>query len=69
MDFIDALKAGGASATIILIVGIAVKLIQMVCGHRLRSECCGHSATMGVALEDIYPPTPQSAAPRPAVSV
>lgn len=55
MDFTDALKAGGASATIIAILGIAVKVIQSFCGHRLRSECCNHTATVGVAVENMSP--------------
>ena len=56
MDFEDAMKAGGASATIIAIVGIVFKLIQSFCGHRVRSECCGHEATAGVSVEAIPPP-------------
>lgn len=55
MDFTDALKAGGASATLIMIVGIAVKLIQSMCGHRIRSECCGHNGTVGVTVENMTP--------------
>lgn len=53
MDFIDALKAGGASATIIAILGIAVKVVKSFCGHRIRSECCNHEATVGVSVEEI----------------
>jgi hypothetical protein len=55
MDFTDALKAGGASATIIAILGIVVKVIQSFCGHKLRSECCGRTATMGVAVDNMSP--------------
>ncbi len=55
MDFTDALKAGGASASIIAILGIVVKVFQNFCGHRLRSECCGREATMGVGVEDMTP--------------
>ena len=66
MDFTDALKAGGASATIILIAVLVLKVLQNVCGHRLRSECCGRIGTMGVAVENITPPTPQA---RPTVAV
>lgn len=55
MDFTDALKAGGASAAIISILGIVVKVIQSFCGHRLRSECCGREATVGVGVEDMTP--------------
>ena len=64
MDFTDALKAGGASATLITIVGIAVKLFQSFCGHRLRSECCGKEGTVGVAVEQM---TPRSQ--RPSIEV
>jgi hypothetical protein len=64
MDFSDALKAGGASATMIAIVGIAVKLFQSFCGHRFRSECCGREATVGVSVEDI-----PKRSPRPSVEV
>ena len=64
MDFESALKAGGASATMIAIVGIAVKLFQSFCGHRLRSECCGREATVGVSVEDI-----PNRSPRPSVEV
>lgn len=67
MDFSDALKAGGASATIILIVGVAFKIIQLFCGHRLRSECCGRTATVGVSVEDITPPKKDEARPTVAV--
>jgi len=55
MDFTDALKAGGASATLIAIIGIAVKVIQSFCGHKLHSECCGRHATVGVGIEDMSP--------------
>lgn len=64
MDFTDALKAGGASATLITIVGIGVKLFQSFCGHRLRSECCGREGTVGVAVEQMTPRTP-----RPSIEV
>ena len=64
MDFESALKAGGASATMIAIVGIAVKLFQSFCGHRLRSECCGREGTVGVSVEDI-----PKRSPRPSVEV
>lgn len=55
MDFTDALKAGGASATLIAIIGIAIKVIQSLCGHRIRSECCGHSASIGMNVENMSP--------------
>lgn len=53
MNFDDALKAGGASATMIAIVGIAVKIFQSFCGKRLRSECCGKEGSVGVSVEEI----------------
>lgn len=56
MDFSDALKAGGASATLIAIVGIVIKLIQSTCGHRLKSECCGKTASIGVKVESMNSP-------------
>lgn len=56
MNFEDALKAGGASATIITIIGIVFKITQSFCGNRIRSECCGHTATAGVSVEPITPP-------------
>lgn len=59
MDFTDALKAGGASATILAIVGIGLKILQTFCGHRLRSECCGREGTVGVSVEDITPKGPR----------
>ena len=66
MDFTDALKAGGASATLIAIVGIAVKIFQSFCGHRLRSECCGREGTVGVSVEQISPKAPRSSiTPKP----
>ena len=55
MDFTDALKAGGVSATILAILGIVLKIFQSFCGHRLRSECCGKEATIGVGVEDMIP--------------
>lgn len=58
MDFSDALKAGGASATLILIVGIALKIVQSFCGHRIRSECCGRKATVGITVENMPPQQP-----------
>lgn len=64
MDFIDALKAGGASATILAIAGIGLKLLQTFCGHRLRSECCGREGTVGVAVEEMTP-----RGPRPSIEV
>lgn len=51
MDFTDALKTGGASATLIAIIGIIMKVVNTFCGHRCRSECCGHQATAGVRVE------------------
>lgn len=53
MDFTDALKAGGASATIIAIVAIVYKITSAFCGHRIRSECCGHTGTVGVTTEQM----------------
>lgn len=64
MDFESALKAGGVSASIITIIGIAVKLFQSFCGHRLRSECCGREASVGVSVEEI-----PKRSPRPSVEV
>ena len=58
MEFSDALKAGGASATLISIVGIVIKIIQSTCGHRLKSECCGKTATIGVKVESMNSPKP-----------
>jgi hypothetical protein len=66
MDFTDALKAGGASATLIMIVGIVIKVVQSFCGHRIRSECCGRSGTIGVSVEDISPKKPKLEVPEPA---
>jgi hypothetical protein len=68
MDFKSALEAGGVSATLIAILGIAYKVIQSFCGHRLRSECCGHTATVGVNVENISPklPKPKVEIPGPA---
>ena len=64
MDFTDALKAGGASATLIAIAGIAYKIIRSFCGNRIRSECCDHEATVGVAVEQMTP-----RGPRPSIEV
>lgn len=50
-NFADAMKAGGASTVLLIVVGIAYKLIQMMCNHRVKSECCGKTATMGVEVE------------------
>lgn len=68
MDFKSALEAGGVSATLIAILGIGYKLIQSFCGHRLRSECCGHTASVGVNVEDMSPklPKPTVTIPPPA---
>jgi hypothetical protein len=56
MDFDSVMKVGGASAGLITIVGIIAKVIQSFCGHRLRSECCGHEATVGVKVENMQSP-------------
>jgi len=64
MDFEDALKAGGVSATLITIIGIGVKLFQKFCGNRVRSECCGKEGTVGVVVEPMSP-----RAPRPSLEV
>lgn len=64
------MKAGGASATIIALVGIGVKVIQSFSSHRLRSECCGYTSTIGVGVENMTPrkDTPKEAvAPNPTV--
>ena len=53
--FTDALETGGVSATLILIVGIGVKLFQKFCGNRVRSECCGKEGTVGVVVEPMSP--------------
>lgn len=51
MDFSDAMKAGGASTVMIVAVGITYKLIQMICNHRVRSDCCGRTGSLGVEVE------------------
>jgi len=53
MDFTlsDAMKAGGASTVLIIVVGIVYKAITMMCNHRIRSECCGRTASVGVEVE------------------
>lgn len=53
MDFTfsDAMKAGGASTVLIVAVGLAYKLIQMACNHRIKSDCCGRQGTIGVEVE------------------
>lgn len=56
MDFTDSLKAGGASATLIAIITIAYKVIKSTCGHRLKSECCGKTASIGVNVESMNSP-------------
>lgn len=76
MDFTDALKAGGASASLIAVAGILIKIAQMFCGHRLRSECCGREGTIGISVENIPAPVPaptevivvRSAKPSPVIS-
>lgn len=69
MDFLDALKAGGASATIIAILAAVIKLAQSFCGNRIRSECCGHTATAGVSVEPITPPHSVVVAVQPSPSL
>lgn len=64
MDFESALKAGGASATMIAIAGIAYKILRSFCGNRLRSECCEHEASVGVTVEQMTP-----RGPRPSIEV
>jgi hypothetical protein len=56
MDFTDALKAGGASATIISIFAIVYKVVVNVCNHRVKSECCGKEGTMAISVAEISPP-------------
>ena len=51
MDFTDAMKAGGASTVLIIAVGLAYKLIQMACNHRIKSDCCGRQGVVGVEME------------------
>lgn len=65
MDFTfeDALKSGGASATILCIVGIVYKVVSKFCGHRVRSECCGHEATAAVSVEVVERPQRPSLEP------
>jgi len=53
MDFTESLKVGGASATILLIIGITVKVFQVCINHRLRSECCGREASLAVSVESV----------------
>lgn len=65
MDFKAALEAGGVSASLIAILGIAYKVIQSFCGHRLRSECCGKEATVGVNVEDMSPRVKRPSLPIP----
>lgn len=64
MDFSQILATGGASASMIAIVGIAIKLFQSFCGHRVRSECCNHEASMGIVVEQM-----PKREPRPSVEV
>jgi hypothetical protein len=69
MDFSDALKAGGASATMILIVGLVFKVVQMTCNRRIRSECCGRKGTLGIGVEEMTPDKEEITKPSVAVPV
>ena len=68
-SFIDSLKAGGASATLIAVAVIVYKLSQHVCGHRLRSDCCGRRGTIGITVDPMPPPSPDKKDAPPAVAV
>lgn len=53
MEINQILATGGASATMIAIAGLIYKIIQGVCNKRLRSECCDHQGSIGVAVEEM----------------
>ena len=66
MDFTDAMKAGGASTVLLVVVGLAYKLIQMACNHRVKSDCCGRQGVVGVEVE-AWNGTPPKEAFKPEV--
>jgi hypothetical protein len=63
MDFTDALKAGGASATIISIFAIVYKVVANVCNHRVKSECCGKEGSVAISVAEVSPPHAKPHAP------
>jgi hypothetical protein len=60
MDLTDALKAGGASTMLLIAVGIVYKVIQTICNHRIKSECCGKTMSVGVEVEVMGDTPPDS---------
>lgn len=54
------LQTAGISTSMITIVVIVYNVLKSVCGHRLRSECCGREMTTGVSVEQITPRTPRN---------
>ena len=49
------LQTAGISTTMITVIGIIGIIIKNICGHRVRSECCGREATAGVTVEAMEP--------------
>jgi hypothetical protein len=50
----DSYASGGIGATLVLVIGVLYKFIDH---KRLRSQCCGYTASVGI--EDVTPKEPE----------
>jgi hypothetical protein len=53
----DNYSSGGIGAAILIVIGIAARLILMINHHRIKSECCGKRFSAAI---DIQPTTPET---------
>jgi len=55
----DGLTTAGISTSVVAVLVIGYKILQMIRGHRLISDCCGRMLEVGVDVRDM-PPSPNS---------
>jgi hypothetical protein len=58
MDASSAYMSGGATASIMLVLGLAYRFWNEIKNHMIVSRCCGRKVEMGVGVVDMPADTP-----------
>lgn len=58
MDASSAFMTGGATASILAILGLAVRFWNEIKNHMIVSRCCGKKMEMGVGVVDMPADSP-----------
>jgi hypothetical protein len=61
MDVSSAYMSGGATASILIVVGLGVRFWNEIKNHMIVSRCCGKKVEMGVGVVDMPADTPPNA--------